>query len=128
MGGRDAPPRRSTSVAGWALLVVGCANALLGIAGLTAASDDVGPGVAAGLLGAGAATVAAGWLVRRGSRRTLYVALAVFEALLVVRVLTLTGGGEGAGISLAVLVGLVAALVVAAIDVRRADRAGHQPP
>lgn len=121
-------PTRSLVVAGWALVVVGVANALLGLAGLTVASRDVGPGVAAGLLGAGAATVGVGWLVRGGSRRALYVALAVFEALLVVRLLTLSGGGDGAGISLAVLVALVAALVVATISVRRADRVGHQPP
>lgn len=122
MDERGTPADRSVRVAAWALVVVGLANAALGVVGLVAAREEVAAGVAVGLVGAGAATAGAGWLVHRGSRATLYVALAVFEALLVVRLLTLSGGGGEAGLSLVVLLVLVGALLVATVTVRRGDR------
>lgn len=106
-------------VAGWLLVLVGIANFALGAAGLTVASDEVGVGAAVGLVVAGAVTTLGGRLVTRGSRVALYVALAVFEALLIVRLLTL-GDGGASGPSLAVLVVLNVLLFVAVVQVRRA--------
>lgn len=118
---------RSTRVAAVLLIVVGAANAVAGGVALVGAPDELPVAVASGLLAAGAITIALGWLVARRSRAALYVALVVFELLLVARVVTVDDVGGTEVVSVVLLVVLVATLWVAAVAVRRLDRAGRSP-
>lgn len=124
-----APVRRPSSmrVAAVLLGLVGVANAAAGAAALVAAQGELRTGVAVGLLAAGAATALRGRLVWRGSHVALYVALGVFELLLIARVVTI-GGADGAEVfALVLLVALVAVLWLATIQVRRAGRRESLP-
>ncbi|MBY5164369.1 hypothetical protein [Salsipaludibacter albus] len=122
---RSAAPAWPTSarLAGVLLLVVGGLNAAAGAVALVAGSTEVRTPVAIGLLGAGVLTVLLGWLVLRGNHVALYVALGIFEVLLIARLVTAGGNAGTLWVSLVVLVVLVGVLWVAAIQVRRLRRA-----
>lgn len=110
---------RSARLAGALLVSLGLANVAVAVWALAAGSDELATGLAVGLAVAGAATVVLGRLVWRGNRTAVYVALVVFELLLIPRLVTLGEPGTGAWASLLLLLGLVVLLWVAAVAVRR---------
>ena len=112
-------PPRSARAAGMLLMLLGVANVAVAGWGLAAGPDEIATGLAIGLGLAGAGTVVLGRLVARGHRVAVYVALIVFELLLIPRLVTLGEPGTGTWASLLLLVGLVALLWVAAVAVRR---------
>lgn len=122
---------RSVRVAGALVVLVGVANLAVGLVAL-AGGDEVATGVAAGLAAAGAAAAVLGWFVWQGRPRAVYLALVVFELLLIPRLLTLGEPGTGAWASLVLLIGIVAALWVATLAIRRgrarSDDAGATSP
>lgn len=115
-----APPvPGSARTAGVLLVVIGVLNLVAGGWGLTVARDDLSTGVALGLMVAGALTAVLGRYVGRGSLPALYVALVVFELLLIPRLITLGEPGRGSWVSLVLLLVLVGVLWWATIEVRR---------
>lgn len=118
--GAAPPVPGSARTAGVLLVVIGVLNLLAGGWGLTVARDDLNTGVAVGLMVVGALTAVLGRYVGRGSLPALYVALVVFELLLIPRLITLGEPGRGSWVSLVLLLVLVGVLWWATIDVRRA--------
>lgn len=117
--GAAPPVPRSARIAGVLLVVIGVLNLLAGGWGLTVARDDLSTGVAVGLMVAGALTAVLGRYVGRGSLPALYLALVVFELLLIPRLITLGAPGRGSWVSLLLLLVLVGVLWWATIEVRR---------
>lgn len=109
-------------VAAVLLIVLGLANGLAGVVALVAAPGELQTTAAVGLAGAGLVTVVLGVLVWRRRAGALYVALGVFELLLVARLVTIAGAGGTEMVALGLLVCVVALLWIATSQVRRRRR------
>lgn len=110
-------------VAAGLLVIVGLANAVAGVVALVVVPGELQASAAVGLTVAGVVTVVVGVLVWRRHLAALYVALGVFELLLVARLVTSAGAGGSELVALVLLVAMVAVLWVATSQVRRRRRA-----
>lgn len=117
----------SARLAATLLVVVGLANLAVGVWGLTGAAGELAPGIAIGLSLAGAGTTVLGGFVWLGRLWALYVALVVFEVLLIPRLLTLGEAGGGTWASLVLLLALVVVLWVATVRTRRLRSPSAEP-
>lgn len=96
---------------------------MAGVVALLVTPGELQTSVAVGLAVAGLVTVVLGVLVWRRHAVALYVALGVFELLLVARVVTIAGAGGSELVALVLLVVMVGLLWVATSQVRRHRRA-----
>ena len=86
--------------AGGLVVLLGLANAVLGLLAMATDIILLSPGAAGGLLVLGLATIALGVMVVRGSKAAATAALTVFAILLVLQLGDAASGGTGADLSL----------------------------
>ncbi len=96
------------------LLVLGALNAVLAVVSMSTDVINLNASAQGGLLVAGVVTVAAGELVRRGSRLALYVCLTVFGSLLFLELTTRSPDDDTSAAPRLVVLSLVTLVLAAA--------------